>query len=117
MPTRISFYTSRDIVVKSASGDVLRVSKNLRGMRDYARTSHPVRVELKKGDSGSTERGLLSLTYADGATCRASFASYHIMVDHVRKSRFMRGADVVFMPDSPDVGYLTRPGILNVGVK
>ena len=86
-------------------------SRNLRGMRDYARVSPVVRVECRKCD-GRPWRvgGTLRVTYADGATCETEFASYNIMVDFVRKRRSWRGADFRYLDGN--VGYLTSPGII-----
>lgn len=95
--------------ITNPSGEVLRRSKNLRGMCDYARVSHVVKVELVKGYDGSLVNGLLTVTYADGCTSRAVFNSYHIAVDFVRNRRSWRSADITM---TDNVGYLTNPGIL-----
>ena len=89
------------------NGQVIRRSKNLRGMRDYARVSPVKRVGLlPDGDT----RGQLWVCYADGADCKADFASYHIMVDFVRNRRSWRGAEIFHY--GGDVGYLTKPGLI-----
>ena len=86
--------------------EVIRTSRNLRAMRDYARVS-PVRsVRLEKDGAC---RGLLWVSYVDGCRSGASFASYHIMVDWVRARRSWRGA-IITMPEN--MGYLTKPGII-----
>lgn len=88
-------------------GQIIRRSKNLRGMRDYARVSPVKRVELTP--QGKVN-GRLRVIYRDGASTSAHFASYHIMVDFVRNRRSWRGAEIVFYGDN--MGYLTRPGII-----
>jgi hypothetical protein len=88
-------------------GRVIRTSKNLRGMRDYARVAHVVKVESRMTER---ELGEVTVTYADGATCTAEFKSYHIMVDFIRNRRTWRNAEHVM--HGPDMGYLTKPGII-----
>lgn len=94
------------------NGVIIRTSRNLRGMCDYARTS-PVRLVDACRDPENAVRGVLVVTYADGATSRASFASYHIMIDFVRNRRTWRGVVVSLQED---IGYLTKPGIIAGGV-
>lgn len=84
----------------------IRVSRNLRALRDYTKVSPVVNVSVKKD---GVCRGLLSVEYADGCTSTASFASYHIMVDWVRARRSWKGA-VITMDEN--MGYLTKPGII-----
>lgn len=91
------------------NGQIIRRSKNLRGLRDYARISPIVRVELTPQGHNDVN-GRLRVIYADGATSSAFFSSYHIMVDFVRNRRSWRNADIVFYGDN--IGYLTKPGII-----
>lgn len=88
-------------------GQIIRTSRNLRAMRDYARVSPVARVELTPQGK---ENGRLRVIYCDGATSSAHFASYHIMIDWVRNRRSWRNAEIVFY--GPNVGYLTKPGII-----
>ncbi|QXV72202.1 hypothetical protein Acf1_00005 [Acidovorax phage ACF1] len=91
------------------NGQVIRTSKNLRGMLDYARVSPVVGVEsapLK----GQEICGTMRVLYQDGAECRANFKNYHIMIDFIRARRSWRGAKHVMQGD--DMGYLTKPGII-----
>lgn len=91
------------------NGAVIRTSKNLRGMRDYALTS-PVKHVLTYRDPAYPKRGILAVEYMDGAACKASFASFHIMIDFVRNRRSWRRAEIIFMDG--DMGYFTKPGII-----
>lgn len=90
-----------------ADGAIVRTSKNLRGMRDYARVSPVAKVQTEK-DPNNAHRGLLRVTYVDGCYSIASFASHGIMIDWVRNRRSWRGAE--FIHKDRDFGYLTKPG-------
>ncbi len=90
-------------------GKVIRTSKNLRGMRDYARVS-PVIGIVTQRDPKNKVRGILTVTYANGAHCVASFASHAVMIDFVRARRTWRGAGVTHLDG--ELGYLTKPGII-----
>lgn len=91
------------------NGQIIRTSKNLRGMRDYARVSPVVRIESSPV-LGHDVRGTFRVIYADGAESRANFASYNIMIDFIRNRRTWRSAKHVMQ--GPDMGYLTKPGII-----
>lgn len=93
----------------SPTGAILRTSKNLRGMMDYARVS-PVAFIVTSRDSANNTRGVLRVTYHNGCYSIASFASYHIMIDFVRNRRSWRDADHTM--HNENVGYLTKPGII-----
>lgn len=86
-------------------------SRNLRGMRDYARVSPVACVvcRMRRGHPNDPG-GHLWVRYDNGATCETDFASYNIMVDFVRKRRSWRGADFRYLDGN--VGYLTSPGII-----
>lgn len=88
-------------------GRIIRSSKNLRALRDYARTSPIQRVELTPQ---GRVNGRIRVVYEDGATSSAHFASYHIMVDFVRNRRSWKTAEIVFYGEN--MGYLTKPGII-----
>jgi hypothetical protein len=98
-----------DCAIVNQNGEVIRTSKNLRGMRDYARVSPVVQVITSK-DSKNPLRGSLVVEYADGARCQASFASFNIMIDFVRARRTWRTAFIRHVDG--DMGYLTKPGII-----
>ncbi len=91
------------------NGSPVSQSCNLRGMRDYARVSKVAIVSTCR-DPENNVRGLLYVEYANGATCRASFASYHVMIDFVRNRRTWRGAKITHANE--DVGYLSKPGLM-----
>lgn len=91
-------------------GQIIRTSRNLRGLLDYARVSPVVRLE--SCPIGSTS-GTVRVFFADGAESRANFRSYHIMIDWLRARRSWRSAEHIMQ--GPDVGYLTKPGIIAGG--
>lgn len=95
-------YIKRDGVTVSRS-------RNLRGLKDYARKSAPVKVETRK-DPRVLEGGDLRVTYADGAIGHAHFRSHHILIDWVRNRRSWRHVETVH--HDGDMGYLTKPGII-----
>lgn len=95
--------------VTMPDGRIVARSHNLRAMRDYARKSAVVAVRAWRDESNPV-RGMLRVTYANGAKCKASFASYHIMVDFVRNRRTWRGAQITYV--NGNVGYLTKPGLI-----
>jgi hypothetical protein len=94
--------------IVTKDGEVIRTSRNLRGMRDYARVSPVVKVTTQK-DPNNQVRGILTVEYADECTCRASFASHAIMIDFVRARRTWRETARIVHLDG-EQGYLTKPG-------
>lgn len=98
--------------IYSPTGETLRSSKNLRGMRDYARVSPVESVQTAK-DAANQVRGVLRVNYKNGNFSTASFASYHIMIDFVRNCRSWRSAP--HHMESENMGYLTKPGIIAGG--
>ena len=60
-------------------GRIIRTSKNLRAMRDYARVSPVARIEScdvgAMQPDGTRANGTVRVIYADGAESRANFAS------------------------------------------
>jgi hypothetical protein len=95
--------------IVNKNGEVIRTSKNLRGMRDYARVSPVVKVITQK-DPENKLRGILTVEYADECVCRASFACHSIMIDFVHARRTWRDAATYHLDG--DMGYLTKPGII-----
>lgn len=95
------------------NGRVVSTSKNLRAITAYAAKGGiwVDKFTLTQGYDGSKEQGLLRVEFNDGAVCETNFRSYHIMVDWVRNRRSMRGALREFV-NGPDMGYLTKPGII-----
>lgn len=90
-------------------GATVRSSKNLRGMRDYARVSPVIKIETQRDDKNHY-RGLLRVQYENGNYSIASFASYHVMLDWVRNRRTWSNAKHIMR--SENMGYLTKPGII-----
>ena len=88
-------------------GHVIRQSKNLRGMRDYARVSPVVQIESSRLGKVS---GALRVIYKDGVESMATFRSYHIMIDFIRDRRSWRTA--LHIMQNENIGYLTKPGII-----
>ena len=101
------------------AGQIIRTSRNLRGMLDYARVSPVTRIEScdvgAMGKDGTRCSGTVRVIYADGAESRANFASYHVMIDWLRNRRTWRNAKHAMQ--GPDVGYLTIPGVIAGTVK
>lgn len=91
------------------NGKVIRKSKNLRGLRDYARISKVLHVKLTPYGYKKLN-GHLKVVYADGAASEAHFASYHIMVDWVRNRRSWYNAHIAY--NGENLGYLTKPGVI-----
>jgi len=89
---------------------IIRRSKNLRGIIDYARVSKVVKLESKKTPD-NYYRGLLKVFFDDGCYSIANFACYHIMIDWVRNRRIFKNAHHVMHDEN--MGYLTYPGELN----
>lgn len=89
----------------------IRKSRNLRGVRDYARVS-PVCIVDTQRDPKNKVRGLLRVQYENGAVCTASFADYAIMIDFVRTRRSWRDGGAIFQYKDEDFGYLTKPGVI-----
>lgn len=93
------------------NGRIIRRSRNLRGMRDYAQVSPVAKIETRKTKEHDRDpRGMLRVTYANGATCHALFNSHAIMIDFIRNRRTWRGAEIEHADG--DMGYLTRPGVI-----
>lgn len=89
------------------NGRIIRSSRNLRGLTDYARVSPVVRIEsCRIGEVSGTVR----VFFKDGAESRANFRSYHIMMDWIRARRTWKTAEHVMHHE--DMGYLTKPGII-----
>lgn len=89
------------------NGQIIRTSRNLRGVLEYARVSYPKRIELTPQGKCN---GRLRVIFSDGAVTSAHFASYNIMVDWVRNRISWRGVETIFYGDN--MGYLTKPGII-----
>ena len=93
--------------ISHLTGPAHHVSRNLRGLVDYARRA-PVVCVLTRRDPQCPVRGELRVIFADGAIGEESFASHSIMIDWVRNRRTWRRAAMRHLDG--DMGYLTRPG-------
>lgn len=70
-------------------GRIIRTSRNLRGILDYARVSPVARIEsCPIGESEGTMR----VVFKDGAESRANFASYSVMMEWIAERRSWAGA-------------------------
>jgi hypothetical protein len=75
----------------SLGGRIIRKSKNLRGMRDYARIARVVRVFANPCPK-NTYNGKLQVVYANGAVSCAHFADYTCMLEWLANRRSWRTA-------------------------
>ena len=64
--------------IADINGSIVRTSRNLRGMRDYARVSPVARV-IAHPDPRNPYNGVLRVIYKNGASSRAFFSSYNLM--------------------------------------
>lgn len=89
------------------------VSRNLRGLVDYARKYRVVCIITRKEMTADTyARGELRVVFSDGGIGDASFASFEIMIDWVRNRRTWRERGAVVRNIDTPMGYLTQPGTL-----
>lgn len=111
-PITVSDYSRFGTIVRSMATDhparVVRYSRNLRAMRDYARVSPVACVITRKGEIPGS--GLLTVVYSDGCLSQANFNSHAIMLDFVRNRRSWRAAE--FRHQAGNMGYLSKPGII-----
>lgn len=92
------------------NGNIIGECKNLRLMRDYARKSRVAHVSAVR-DTNNNHRGILHVTYTNGAECRATFASFLRMIDFVRARRSWKTHGAKYhIPEN--YGYLTKPGLI-----
>lgn len=77
------------IEIRDINNKVVRRSKNLRGIRDYARTSRVLRISVNDDGMGG---GVLRVTYYAGETVRANFASIEVLHTWVRRWYSAQGA-------------------------
>ena len=73
------------IEIRNPQGQVIRRSRNLRGIGDHARRTWLAEAVASPAQDG---RGLLQVTFGDGTTCRTEFASYQVLCIwlHARRS-------------------------------
>jgi len=113
----VTDYQRHGVLIRAMTADyvgrVIRFSRNLRGLTEYSRVDPVARVITRKCDQ-LPERGELTVIYASGAIARASFASFHIMIDYVRNRRTWRRAE--FRHLDGNIGYLSKPGVVAGGL-
>lgn len=66
------------VEIANAQGQVIRRSRNLRGIFAHARRTW---IEEAIACPAQEGRGLLQVTFGDGCTCRTEFASYAVLCD------------------------------------
>lgn len=66
------------------AGRIIRTSRNLRGVLDYARVSPVVRVETCRV---ANDEGTMRVFFKDGAECRCNFASHAVMTAWLKARR------------------------------
>ena len=76
------------IEILNASGEVIRRSRNLRGIQIHARRTWIAEAVASSAQDG---RGLLQVTFGDGATCRTEFASYTVLCIWLHSRRSWTG--------------------------
>ena len=76
------------IEIVNANGQVLHRSRNLRGIFDHARRTW---IEEATAHPAGEGKGLLQVTFGDGATCQTAFASYHALCDWLKRRRSWAG--------------------------
>lgn len=74
------FWDQDAVRVVAQSGEVVARSRNLRGIRDYARRSRVVKVQGEP-HTANPFNGFLAVYYADGSTACALFADVRVMRD------------------------------------
>jgi hypothetical protein len=84
-------------VIRDRDGNVIRKSRNLRGIRRYvAEFGAPAIKTLAIDPTG--EKGLdgkLSILFADGSSYETNFASYSVLCEWVRRWRNVHGAPLL----------------------
>jgi hypothetical protein len=73
-------------------GNVIRESRNLRGVKDYARTHLVKIISLRKLPNWE---GYLKMTFENDETYTTCFASFTVLVGFVQRWRNVRGAPLL----------------------
>lgn len=92
-PNGVAFWDQSAVRVVAQSGEVVARSRNLRGMLEYARRSHVVKVQGEP-HTANPANGFLAVYYADGATACALFADVRVMREWIAARRIFRGAHI-----------------------
>lgn len=82
------------IHIKNKGGDVIRRSRNLRGVLDYARDVSPVQtVSITARHVPGESVYHVRFTFDDGSTCTAPFADWRVAADFLLARRSWRYGD------------------------
>lgn len=76
------------IEIVDPRGRIIHRSRNLRGILDHARRTWVEEAVATPAEEG---KGILSVTFGDGATCRTEFASYQVLCWWLRSRRSWAG--------------------------
>jgi hypothetical protein len=94
--------------VKSATGETVMRSKNLRAMLRYGSVS-PVAKVRATPNPANQYNGKLSVEYRDGSTCEAHFASHTVLLEWLDARQSWRGA--AWDVDAPIAKHLDQRSI------
>lgn len=81
------------IQIKNKGGDVIRRSRNLRGVLDYARVSPVESVSITARHVPGDSSYHLAFRFDDGSTCTAAFAAWRVAADWLLARRSWRYGD------------------------
>ena len=76
------------IEIYNTQGKVIHRSRNLRGIFDHGRRTW---IEEAVACPAQASKGLLSVTFGDGATCQTEFAGYETLCRWLRSRRSWAG--------------------------
>lgn len=76
------------VEIYDSHGQVIRRSRNLRGILDHARRTW---IEEASASPAQEGKGILSVSFGDGSTCRTEFASYEVLCWWLRSRRSWAG--------------------------
>jgi len=76
------------VEICNSQGQVIRRSRNLRGILDHARRTW---IEEASAAPAQEGKGILSVTFGDRSTCTTEFASYEVLCWWLRSRRSWSG--------------------------
>ena len=88
-------------VIRDKKGNVIQRSRNLAGIRRYVGKNIVKTLAVDRSNGA----GLLTIEFENGARFDATFASYTVLVEFVRRWRNVHGAP--FVLNGEPVGYIT----------